>query len=116
MFKTTDTLNSECHPQPRVTALLASGDNFMPLSWHMPVSKSPFRYAVAIRNENKSYEIVKQTKEFSLNFIDFSYAQTCEIAGSSHGGDKFATTGLSQKHAHKIKSSLIEQAYMIYEC
>ena len=49
MFKTYDTLEQATHAQPRVTALLACQNNLMPASWHMPVSKSPFRYAVAVR-------------------------------------------------------------------
>ena len=116
MFTTTNILNSECHSQPRLSALLACGENFMPLSWHMPVSKSPFRYAVAIRDENRSYDLVHLRKEFSINFMDFSYMEAMDRAGSMHGGDKFAECSLTPKRASQIKSSLIEEAYMIYEC
>lgn len=116
MFSTTKILNSECHPQPRLTALLACGDNFMPISWHMPVSKSPFRYAVAIRDENKTYDLVHTLGEFSINFLDNSYIESLDISGSMHGGDKFKETGLAPKKAEQIKSTLIEEAYMIYEC
>jgi flavin reductase (DIM6/NTAB) family NADH-FMN oxidoreductase RutF len=116
MFTTTKTLNSQCHPQPRLTALLACGDNFMPLSWHMPVSKSPFRYAVSVRPENKTYDLLHGRCEFSLNFLDYSFIEAMEISGSMHGGDKLAATGLTSKKADLIKSTLIEEAYMIYEC
>jgi len=116
MFTITKTINSECHAQPRPTALLACADNFMPLSWHMPVSKSPFRYAVAIRDENKTYDLVHKLKEFSINFLDYSYIEAMEISGSMHGGEKFKETALHPKKAQFIKSTLIEEAYMIYEC
>ena len=116
MFTTTKILNSECHPQPRLTALLACGNNFMPMSWHMPVSKSPFRYAVAIRDENKTYDLVHTLGEFSINFLDASYIEAMEISGSIHGGDKFKETGLTPKAPEQIKSTLIEESYMIYEC
>ena len=116
MFTTTKILNSECHPQPRLCALLVCGENFMPLSWHMPVSKSPFRYAVAIRDENKTYDLVHMLGEFSINFLDFSYREAMEISGSMHGGEKFDATGLHAKEPQEIKSKLIEEAYMIYEC
>jgi len=116
MFTTTKVLNSECHSQPRLTGLLACGDNFMPLSWHMPVSKTPFRYAVAIRDENKTYDLVHTLGEFSINFLDFSQMQALEVSGSMHGGEKFKATGLTPKKADHIKSTLIEEAYMIYEC
>ena len=116
MFTTTKILNSECHPQPRLTALLACGDNFMPMSWHMPVSKSPFRYAVAIRDENKTYDLVHTIGEFSINFLDHSMMEALEKSGSMHGGQKFKATGLTPKSAQEIKSTLIQEAYMIYEC
>ncbi|MBN2816654.1 MAG: flavin reductase family protein [Campylobacterales bacterium] len=116
MFTTTKILNSQCHSQPRLTALLACGNNFMPMSWHMPVSKAPFRYAVAIRPENESYDLVHALGHFSINFMDYSYFEAMEKAGSQHGGDKFALTGLTPKKADAIKSTLIEEAYMIYEC
>lgn len=116
MFRTTKLLNSECYPQPRLSALLACDDNIMPISWHMPVSKSPFRYAVAIRDENKTYDLVHTLEEFSINFMDYSYVEAMDIAGSMHGGDKFKATSLHPKKALEIKSTLIQEAYMIYEC
>lgn len=116
MFTTTKILNAQCHPQPRLSALLVCGENFMPMAWHMPVSKSPFRYAVAIRDENKTYDLVHMLGEFSINFMDFSYIEAMEISGSMHGGDKFGATGLHSKEPQEIKSLLIEEAYMIYEC
>ena len=116
MFTTTKFLNSECHAQPRLSTLLVCGENIMPMSWHMPVSKSPFRYAVAIRDENKTYDLVHTLGEFSINFMDFSYTEAMEIAGSMHGGEKFGATSLHVKEPLEIKSKLIEEAYMIYEC
>jgi len=116
MFTTTNILNAECHPQPRLSTLLACKENFMPATWHMPVSKTPFRYAVAIRDENKTYDLVHQLREFSLNFMDFSYVKSMEISGAMHGGEKFQATGLTPKKATYIQSTLIEEAYMIYEC
>lgn len=116
MFTTTKILNNECHSQPRLTALLACGDNFMPLSWHMPVSKSPFRYAIAVRTENKTYDLLHRIGEFSINFLDYSFIEALDTAGSMHGEDKFTATGLTPKKADLIKSTLIEESYMVYEC
>ena len=116
MFTTTNTLNAQCHPQARPTALLACGDNFMPLSWHMPVSKEPFRYAVAMRAENKTYDLLHEKKEFSLNFLDYAFTEVHDIAGSMHGGDKFSATGLTPMQAQQINATMIEESYMIYEC
>lgn len=116
MFTTTSSLNSTCHAQPRPTALLSVKDNFMPLSWHMPVSKSPFRYAICVRNENKSYELLHENKQFALNFLDFKYIEAYDKSGRVHGTNKFELTNLKPKKAQNIDASLIEESYMIYEC
>ena len=65
MFKIYNTLENANHAQPRVTALLACQDNLMPASWHMPVSKSPFRYAVAVREENYTHQLLTQKGSFA---------------------------------------------------
>lgn len=116
MFTTTKTLDTSCHAQPRPTALLSVADNFMPLSWHMPISKFPFRYAICVRDENSSYDLLHVNQQFALNFLDFSYIEAYEKSGSMHGGDKFKATKLTPKKADKINAKLIEEAYMIYEC
>ena len=118
MFTTTTKLDSNCHPQPRLTALMTCQNNIMPLSWHMPVSKDPFRYAVCVRDENYSYDLLHQHREFGLNFLDYSYVDACRKTGELHGRgvDKFKESGLTPKKAMGISSTLIEESYMIYEC
>ncbi|MFC2074173.1 flavin reductase family protein [Campylobacterota bacterium] len=118
MFNTSLQLDEQCHAQPRPTALLTCGSNIMPLSWHMPVSKSPFRYAIAVREENHSHQLLKENREFALNFLDLSYQHVFETSGGIHGKnvDKFELCGLSSKQALTIGTSLIQEAYMIYEC
>jgi len=118
MFKTTKSLDSSCHAQARPAALLTCKDNIMPLSWHMPVSKEPFMYAVCVRDENYSYDLLHQHKEFALNFLDISYSEVFDTMGRVHGKDvdKFTLSGLSKKEAKVIQTALIQEAYMIYEC
>ena len=118
MFQETTKLDSSCHPQPRLSALLSCVDNIMPLSWHMPVSKEPLRYAICVRDENYTYDLLHINRHFALNFLDFSYVEAYEKTGSCHGKgiDKFALANLTRKKAKHIRSELIEEAYMIYEC
>jgi flavin reductase (DIM6/NTAB) family NADH-FMN oxidoreductase RutF len=118
MFNTSLHLDEKCHSQPRIAALLTCGDNIMPLAWHMPVSKSPFRYAVAVRSENHTHTLIKENKEFALNFLDIAYQHAYQVCGEVHGKDvdKFELSGLHKKGASSIESTLIEEAYMIYEC
>ncbi len=118
MFDTSLHLDENCHAQPRLAALLTCDTNIMPLAWHMPISKEPFRYAVAVRSENHTHELIKKHRAFALNFLDISYQDAYQKCGEMHGGnlDKFELSGLHQKNALSIESTLIEEAYMIYEC
>jgi len=118
MFNTSLQLDEKCHSQPRIAALLTCGNNIMPLAWHMPLSKEPFRYAVAIRSENHTHSLLQQNKEFALNFLDISYQSAYQVCGETHAkyADKFELSGLSPKKALTVASTLIEEAYMIYEC
>lgn len=116
MFTKTKSIDESCHVQPRPTALMSVEDNFMPLSWHMPISKSPLRYAICVRDENKSYEMLHKTKEFALNFLDYDYIEAYDKSGRVHGTNKFELTNLSPKKAELIDTTLIEESYMIYEC
>lgn len=118
MFSTSLQLDHKSHTQPRLTALLTCGRNIMPLSWHMPISKSPLRYAVAVREENYSHKLIKESREFGLNFLDISYQSSFEKAGALHGAyvDKYKECKLTPKKALSMQSKLIEEAYMIYEC
>ncbi len=118
MFNTTRQLDEKSYVQPRLAALLTCGTNIMPLAWHMPVSKEPLRYAFAIRDENHSNALIKKNREFALNFLDVAYQHAYQVCGDTHGNhvDKFELSGLHPKQALTIESTLIEEAYMIYEC
>lgn len=118
MFTTATKLDASAHAQPRPAALLTCTDNIMPLSWHMPISKEPFHYAICVRDENYSYDLLHKHREFALNFLDYSYIEAYDKTGSLYGKgiNKFHESGLHKKRAVSINTKLIEEAYMIYEC
>ncbi len=118
MFKTYDTLEEATHAQPRVTALLACQNNLMPASWHMPISKSPFRYAVAVREENYTYALLEKYRSFTLNFLPFDHYEIINILGKIHGDseDKLAKSGLEVEGKDSNENVLLSASDFIYEC
>jgi len=118
MFKTYDTLEQTIHAQPRVTALLACQENLMPASWHMPISKSPFRYAVAVREENYTHQLIQEHKSFTLNFLPFEHFETVNLMGKLHGDmdDKLAQSNLDVENVDRFKNVLLSASDFIYEC
>lgn len=118
MFKTYTTLEEATHAQPRVTALLACQENLMPASWHMPVSKSPFRYAVAVREENHTHKLLDEHGSFTLNFLPFSHYETVDLMGRLHGDteDKLTLSKLDVEGVDTHGNVLLTASDFIYEC
>lgn len=118
MFQNYDTLEKATHTQPRVTALLACQNNLMPASWHMPVSKAPFRYAVAVREENYTHTLVSEQGSFTLNFLPFEYHETVALMGDLHGDtvDKLALSRLEIEKRDDSGNPLLGASDFIYEC
>lgn len=118
MFNTCANLEESTHAQPRVTALLACEENLMPLSWHMPVSKSPFRYAVAVREENYTHKLLEQHGSFTLNFLPFSHYESVDMMGRLHGdtADKLTLSKLSVEGVDTRGNVLLSASDFIYEC
>jgi|GEM_PF-791283 len=118
MFNTYTTLENANHSQPRVAALLACQDNMMPASWHMPISKSPFRYAVAVREENYTHQLIQEHNSFTLNFLPFEHYETVSLMGKLHGNmdDKLAQSKLQIEGEDRFKNVLLSASDFIYEC
>jgi len=117
MFNQYDTLEEANHTQPRVTALLVSQENLMPLSWHMPISKSPFRYAVAVRQENYTHQLLQKHQSFTLNFLPFEYYEEVSLMGKSHGNevDKLTQSELETLGKDDEGNLLLGASDFIYE-
>lgn len=118
MFTSYDLLEEATHEQPRVVALLACQTNLMPASWHMPVSKSPFRYAVAVREENFTHLLLEQYQSFTLNFLPFEHLETVNLMGKTHGfeEDKLEKSGLRVEHYDGNNNAMLWASDFIYEC
>ena len=90
----------------------------MPASWHMPVSKSPFRYAVAVREENFTHQLIQEHNSFTLNFLPIEHFETVNLMGKLHGDmdDKMAKSGLSIEGKDINNNVLLSASDFIYEC
>lgn len=104
--------------QPRSTAMLCCQQNLMPLSWHMPMSKSPFRYAVAVRDENVTFSMLKKYASFTLNFLPFAYYENIDKAGRVHGDtvDKLKLCDLASTSSDHNGNAILDDSDFVYEC
>lgn len=118
MFNTYTTVENSNHIQPRVTTILACKENLMAATWHMPISKSPFRYAVAVREENYTHSLLKSHGAFSLNFLSFDSREAVDMTGWLHGNveDKLSHSNLKVEGKDEMGNVLISTSDFIYEC
>lgn len=118
MFQSYTNLSDAPHTQPRMTGLLCVGTNIMPLSWHMPISREPFRYLVAVRAENHTHTLIHQKETFTLNFLPFMFHEKIDACGRVHGrdGDKLGFSGFLTNQSDAFGNILLDAADFIYEC
>jgi len=90
----------------------------MALSWHMPISSRPFRYAIAMRKENLTHDLLQEYGSFVLNFLPFSCYEQIDQCGRVHGDktDKFEYTGLSAQKNDSHGNAILDAADYAYEC
>jgi flavin reductase (DIM6/NTAB) family NADH-FMN oxidoreductase RutF len=118
MFTIHTSLKESGHAQPRVTAVLSCGSNLMALSWHMPISKEPFRYAIAMREENYTHTLLENRSTFALNFLHFDTVEAIDLTGRHHGDavDKLELSGLKTSECDAMGNLLLDDADFIYSC
>jgi len=92
--------------------------NVTPIAWHTPVSFKPPIYLIAMKPSNYSHMLIKQQKEFVINFLEKDFAQkalqTGEVSGQKK--DKFREFGLAKEPSEMIDVPRIKQAYAALEC
>lgn len=104
--------------QPRSAGILSCQSNLMALSWHMPISARPFRYAIAMRKENMTHSLLEKHGSFVLNFLPFSCYEQIDQCGRVHGSerDKLSYTGLTAQNTDSLGNIILDASDYAYEC
>lgn len=109
--------------QPKPVAIIVSVDlegkpNGMTAAWLTPTSRDPPLLAVAISPKRYTYELIKQSKDFTVNMLDASMISESELFGSCSGRsvDKFKNSKLTLSNSKTIKSPYVREAVTALEC
>jgi flavin reductase (DIM6/NTAB) family NADH-FMN oxidoreductase RutF len=117
--KTTKTV---MHSYPGMVALVTAEwegkKNIMAAGWHSYISYEPPIYGVAIAEERFTHHLVKQSGEFAINFVPGELAHFIQHAGITSGADidKFAAFDIAFEEGETVKSPILKDAYVAYEC
>ncbi len=109
------------HPRPAY--VIGSGKfgeriNFMAASWVSPISEEPERVLVAIDKESYTYQLIKETGEFTVNVLPSRLINTIYCTGSASGRelDKVSRCGLTPERGRKVSAPVLKEAVGFLEC
>lgn len=108
---------------PGLVVLVSVGDgrkdNIFPVTWNMPLRKSPGMVAILSGKRHYSYRFIETTGEFVLNVPDVSLVDAvfgCGTTSGFDGVDKFERFGLTRGRAQKVRAPLVDEALAHLEC
>lgn len=109
------------NPRPAVLVISISPDgkaNGMIAAWTTPLSLSPPLIGVSIAFERYTYELVKESGEFTLNVLDRRYLKQVHFLGTVSGRsrDKLMECGLTVRRSRKVRAPHVAEAIGVLEC
>ncbi len=92
--------------------------NIMTLGWHMMLDFTPALFACYIWDANRSFAMVKGSRECVVNLPTVELAKQVVGIGNCHGDtvDKFARFKLTPVAGDRVKAPLIGECYANFEC
>lgn len=80
--------------------------------WARPI------FIVHVRPSRYTYTCLEQSQEFTVNVVPASMAKAAELCGTLSGrdNDKFQMASLEAAKAKAIKTPVIDQSILCYEC
>ena len=93
-------------------------DNILILDWHMPASINPPMYAIAVRNDHHTIEMLRKSGAFVINVIPFEMKEQIIFCGQVSGRhvDKFKHAKLLKEEAESIEGVRIKDCLSYLEC
>ncbi len=95
-----------------------SNPSGMIAGWNMKCSANPPLFAVALSKKGHTHKLIRQSREFVVAVPNKELEKDVIRFGETHGNDvdKFAETGIETEKAKFLKSPLIKNATVNFEC
>ena len=108
------------YPVVPAVIVVKSGDSIDALAcaWYSAVSFDPPLFAVSIAPKRYSYQMLKKSREFTANFLEFDNVGTIAALGRTSGReiDKFSAYRIKTLPSTEIETPVLKEAYAAYEC
>jgi flavin reductase (DIM6/NTAB) family NADH-FMN oxidoreductase RutF len=101
-----------------VTASAGGRDDAMTAAWHSSISLRPPIYGVAVTSKRFTYQLIRQSGEFGINFIPAGKASLAAGIGGTSGEQmsKFERFKIKKEKPLKTTVPILKDAYAAYEC
>lgn len=107
-------------PLPVVMVSVGDKDksNIITVAWTGIVCSQPPRVYVSVRHDRFSYDILKNSGEFVINFTTDKLLAACDYCGIRSGRDidKFAEMNFTKQQANCVSTPLIGESPINLEC
>jgi len=92
--------------------------NFMSCAWHTALSVEPPLFGILVSKKRFTHGIISEAREFTVNFLSFDRVKLSAQMGRKSGQDidKVKEFGVHLRPGKVLKSPLIEEAYVAFEC
>lgn len=106
------------HVKKEMSNQIEEKDGIISVAWHMPVSKDPFLYAVAIGKTRFCHHLISQSEVFVVNFMSAEHKKAIVLCGttSSKHIDKFKEAKLTKQESEKIDCPRVKESVGFLEC
>jgi flavin reductase (DIM6/NTAB) family NADH-FMN oxidoreductase RutF len=104
---------------PTIVVVKSKGRlNALSVAWHSWLSFDPPLYMVAIGHERFSYGLLKESGEFTANFLPIGKADIYTLVGRTSGRelDKFREYALETKTFRDFETPYLKDAVAAYAC
>jgi len=90
----------------------------MPAVWQVPLSHSPMILGVLISPKRNTFNMVKMSKNFTLNYFSYNYASFVAALGSCSGKEinKVEKFNIKLSESSIIDSPILQDASVSIEC
>ena len=100
----------------KISNRIETTDNISIITRHIPISSEV--YAIAINKKTLSYNHIKESKVFAINFMPYSKEEEVKYCKTNSGRfkDKFKESGLQKEECESIDCPNIKEAIANAEC
>ena len=92
--------------------------NIITIAWAGTVCTNPAMVSISIRKERYSYDIIRETMEYTVNLVTKDLVKKADYCGvvSGREEDKLKKTGLTAVKSLRISAPAIEESPVNIEC